>query len=284
VTVNEIVAAPLPPETDSIELKNLTDREIDLAGWFLSDSSANYRKYQFPPESRIGAGAYLVLREQDFNNTNHPAALVRFALESSGEDLYLVEANTNRALLRFVDRIEFGSLSNVTSFGRWPDGTGPLLRLSSPTFGSTNSLPLAGYDAWALANFDADTPAELRQMSADPDADGLNNFAEYAFALSPLRRSDPPLWIVALQGEQTFGFSYRKRTSGTDLTYHVELSRDFVTWDRSGGQIEILNETPRLDGSTFVLGRIRPAAAPNPTPPFHFLRILVSSENESSSR
>ena len=49
----EILAAPVPPETDTIELKNLTDREIDLTGWFLSDNSANYRKYHFPNNSNV---------------------------------------------------------------------------------------------------------------------------------------------------------------------------------------------------------------------------------------
>src|SRR5262249_29534717 len=159
------------PLTDAIELKNMTTEEMDLGGWFLSDSSGNYRKYRFPESTKIASEGYMVLQAQDFDNTNNPACLVPFGLNSQGEDIYLVQADTDGALLRFVDHIQYGAAPVGTVFGRWPDGTGPVRWLNSATLGGTNALPVPGYSAWAAVTFDSGTPAASMEPAADPDGD-----------------------------------------------------------------------------------------------------------------
>jgi hypothetical protein len=275
IVINEFLAAPIAPLTDTIELKNTSPREIDLSGWFLSDSSGNYRKYRFLDGTKIAAGAYLVLQEESFNNTNNPACLLPFGLENGGEDIYLVEAQTNGAIMRFVDRVEYGAAPAGTIFGRWPDGTGPLRWLTSATFGGTNALPITGYTAWASVAFEPGTPADSMGPSADPDGDGLSNLAEYAFALSPLRRNVSPLQLVNWQGSNAFAFTFRKRTSAPDLKYNVEVSANLSSWEKSENELELLAETAQPDGSTAIVARLRPDENLNS---FRFIRIVVDPE------
>ncbi|MDI9401165.1 MAG: lamin tail domain-containing protein [Verrucomicrobiota bacterium] len=49
--------------TDWIEIRNLTDESINLAGWYLTDSAKNLTKFQFPPTSQIPiqANGYFLL-------------------------------------------------------------------------------------------------------------------------------------------------------------------------------------------------------------------------------
>ena len=48
--------------SDWIELYNFSDRDIDLCGYTLTDSRSSADKWQFPAETSIPAGGYLVVR------------------------------------------------------------------------------------------------------------------------------------------------------------------------------------------------------------------------------
>jgi hypothetical protein len=253
-----LLVSSVLPETDAIELKNLTDEPIDVGGWFLSDSTANYRKYRFPDATRIEAGARLVLRETDFNQPGNPASLVPFAFDGAGEEAFLVETNPEGALLRFIDAITYGSMPRGVALGRWPDGTGPMLWLESHTFGTSNALPLPGYAVWAAATFAPDTPSELALPTADPDGDGLSNFAEYAFVLSPVRQDANPLKAGAYLPGGEFTFTYRTRAGAANLGYRVDVSTDLVTWDQTGASVEVLSQSPQPDGALVIVARLLP--------------------------
>ncbi len=43
-----------------------------------------------------------------------------------------------------MDRVEFGAAANGESFGRWPNGSGRLVPMTSRTFGAVNSGPRVG--------------------------------------------------------------------------------------------------------------------------------------------
>jgi hypothetical protein len=271
--INELLAASAPPDTDAIELKNTSAFTLDLGGWFLSDSSDNYRKYRLPTGTRLAPGAMLVLREQDFNNSTNPNSKAPFALSAQGENVYLVEATEAGALLRLADRVEFGASPIGTSLGRWPDGTGPFVWLQTQSFGQPNSAPVTGYPAWAATAFNPGTTPEMMTPTADPDFDGLNNFSEYAFASPPLKPSAPPLSLGDWQGDEQFVFNYRLRSSATDLRYLVEFSSDLVHWITQPEQIEELTKVERRDGSTVVTCRLAPPFME--LTPFQFIRIRV---------
>lgn len=137
VVINELLSNSLLPTLDWFELYNTTVGSIDLGGWFISDDSSEYRKFEIPANTDLGGGMFLFYDENDFNSGSN---LIDFALDGSkGDDLYLLEADPFGNLVRFVDRVEFGAAIEGESFGRWPDGSGDLYPLQSETAGQLNS-------------------------------------------------------------------------------------------------------------------------------------------------
>lgn len=274
VVINEILASTTPPQTDAIEFKNLTDQAIDLGGYWVSDSFANYKKFVFPVGTRIEAQGWRVLKESDFNNPGSPSNPVPFAFSATGEQVFLVQGNASGNLLRFVDGFTFGAVDRDVPLGRWPDGTGPLVWLQSPTLGTANSLPVPGYAAWVAATFAPGTAVEITTPDADPDGDGISNFGEYAFVTPPLRTGSAPLRIAPNPTGEGLTFVYRKRSQAADLTYRLDVSSDLRTWDTTGSRIQVLGEVPQPDGSTWVTARLQPNVG-DPGSRASFVRITV---------
>jgi len=48
IVINEVLSHADGPEGDRIELLNMTDRAVDISGWYLSDSGNNLRKFRIP--------------------------------------------------------------------------------------------------------------------------------------------------------------------------------------------------------------------------------------------
>ncbi len=142
VVVNEVLTHTDPPLVDSIELYNTTASAIEIGNWYLSDSNADYFKYQISSSTLLAGDAYVVFDETQFNSA---AAATPFALNSSnGDDVWLVAADASGKPTRFVDRVSFGAARNGESFGRWPNGSGELYPMLSRTFGGHNSGPRVG--------------------------------------------------------------------------------------------------------------------------------------------
>lgn len=140
VVINEVLAHTDPPLTDSIELFNSTATLIDVSHWYLSDSKESYKKYRVPSGSRIGAGGFIAFDEADFNNAGNPNNPTPFALSSSrGDDIYLVEADGDGNIIRFIDHIEFGATANAESVGRWPDGAEHFYPMQNRSLGASNA-------------------------------------------------------------------------------------------------------------------------------------------------
>lgn len=130
VVINEVLAHTDPPQEDAVELRNLTTNAIRLANWYLSDDRVVRKKYRFPEGTLIPAQGYLVVYQSQLTN-----GLVPFSLSAKGEGLYLSEANASDQLIRYVDQVVYDASQNGYSFGRYPDGTGPFITLSTTTFG-----------------------------------------------------------------------------------------------------------------------------------------------------
>lgn len=257
VLINEVLAAPAQGDTDGIELLSRMNEPMDISGWFLSDSPDEYRKYRLPNGSILGSLGRWVLRAADFDNPANPASLIPFGLNDSGDDVYLIEARTDGSLIRFVDRVEFGPGRVGQSMGHSPDGTGPFIVLRGVTWGAPNTDPEPGYDVWAAAAFPSGTDAALRAPNADYDEDGVINYAEYAFATSPLKAEESPL--VILDGDPSEGPTvvYRIRSAAPDLTYRLQITDDSVTWRDAGAEVETLSRVSQPDGATLVTVRLR---------------------------
>jgi hypothetical protein len=261
VVLNEIVNAPPPAGSDAIELMNTGTGSVDVSGWFLSDSLSRLRMYRFPSRV-VAAGARLVLTEADFRNPANPASLVPFGLDASGDEVHLVAANPDGALLWFADSVEFGNLGRGRSFGRVPDGMGPWVVLETPSLGAPNATGVSGFAAWVASLFSGNRPPADRLPEADPDGDGQSNWAEYAFGSSPLEPSSAPVEVRRAEEPGALVVTYRIRTSATELRSVVETSRDLRGWEDALGRVVEVSRETRVDDSTRVTIRLSLGSAP----------------------
>ncbi len=255
IAINEVRAAPVAPALDFIELLNVSDAVQSLGHWFLSDSSGDYRKYRLPAGASLAPGAWLLLDETHFNNPDDPGCLVPFALSSAGEDVFLIEADADGNLLKFADHIEFDASAGGMTWGRVPDGSGPLHLLPNPTPGAPNTSVAGGYDDWVTVAFPPGSPSSLTSAHVDPDGDGLTNWAEFAFATNPLT-ADEPLLKLTPDPDGGLTIEYRIRDDATAMAASLALSGDLTSWEPAGGAVVITSETPQGDGSKIVTARL----------------------------
>ncbi|HOY59542.1 MAG TPA: CotH kinase family protein, partial [Verrucomicrobiota bacterium] len=141
VIINELmadnaacIADPQGNYDDWIELSNLTDEDLDLAGCHLSDEPNNPRKWAFPAGSILPANGFLLVwADEDGSDT--PGLHASFKLSASGEQLYLTDADER--LNAILDSVEFGPQSTDRSWGR-PSTNAELWLDMSPTPGQPN--------------------------------------------------------------------------------------------------------------------------------------------------
>jgi hypothetical protein len=159
IVINEVLAHTDPPLEDAIEIQNIGTTSTNIAGWFLSDSKNDLRRYLISGGVNLPAGGFRVFYETQFNDTSFPQ--MAFALSSSkGDEVYL-SAATNGVLTGYRAQVKFGASSNGVSFGRHrrSDGQQDFVAMSARTFGmdapatvtqfrtgagKTNAYPLIG--------------------------------------------------------------------------------------------------------------------------------------------
>ena len=134
VIINEVNIHSDLPEEDWIELYNPTASPIDVSGWFLSDGTDNLMEYEFPAGTMIPADGYLVITETE---------LAVFALNGeTGDEVYLSEGDGMGGMTGARTWIRFGPIENAVSWGRSPNASGPLYRMSAKSMGALNSAPV----------------------------------------------------------------------------------------------------------------------------------------------
>ncbi|MEO0471972.1 MAG: lamin tail domain-containing protein [Bacteroidota bacterium] len=138
VVLNEVAAENVSIATDQdgefddwIELYNNTSQNINLNGAFLSDDPNDLTKWAFPDTS-IAANEYLILwADQD----NAQAGLhLPFSLSASnGESLYFGYSDGTS-----IDQMLIPPQTADTTYGRFPNGTGPF-GFMEPSFAAMNN-------------------------------------------------------------------------------------------------------------------------------------------------
>jgi hypothetical protein len=211
IVINEILAHTDPPATpsDSIELFNSSNRPIDIGGWYLSDSSADFLKYQIPSGTILPAGGYIVFDEADFNPTPATPGPKDFALNSAhGDDVWLIIGNGNGGVARFVDDVHFPATPNGESMGRIPNATGRLAPLSRRTLGAENGAPRIGPVVVSELHYNPGTPSpSARAIDPTLTPDDLEYVEIHNPALQPVDLTE---WRI--RGGVDFDF-----TPGTSL-------------------------------------------------------------------
>jgi hypothetical protein len=122
VILNEVMASnvatladPQGEFDDWIELRNLTDQDVDLTGRHLSDEPGNPRKWPFPPGSILPANGYLLVwADEDGSAT--PGLHASFKLAGAGEQLFLTDTDANHNAI--LDQVTFGEMYPDVSFAR----------------------------------------------------------------------------------------------------------------------------------------------------------------------
>ena len=144
VVINELmadndntVADPQGDYDDWLELHNLTDNAVLLAGMYLSDKEDEPTKWQFPENIEIPANGYLIVW-LDENGEDAPDGLhANFKLSKNGETVMLVDTDARGNMV--LDQVTFGEQETDVAFGRLPNGTGDF-QVVQVTHGTENRI------------------------------------------------------------------------------------------------------------------------------------------------
>ena len=141
ILVNEALTHSLFPAVDAIELFNPTANAVNLGGWFLSDDFFTPEKFRLPANTFIPAHGFLVFTENDFN-----AAGAGFALNASGDDVWLFSGDAASNLTGYAHGFSFGAAEEGVSFGRvvLSMGDEDFVAQRTNTLGGTNAGPRVG--------------------------------------------------------------------------------------------------------------------------------------------
>jgi hypothetical protein len=139
IYVNEALTHIDPPASDAIELYNPNGTNVDIGGWFLTDSFNSPTKYRIAAGTIVPANGYLALYE---TNTYGGA----FGLSSKGDQVYLFSGNASSNLTGYAHGFDFGAQATNVTFGRHVISTGDdhFVAQTSRTLGAANAGPLVG--------------------------------------------------------------------------------------------------------------------------------------------
>ena len=123
---------------DFIELYNQSVRDVDMSGWFLSDSDSDYKKWSFPEGTVIKPNEYMLIYASGRNTKDKNGKLhTSFKLDKSNEKVILSYGDT------IVSTISYGKMKNNISAGPKTHSSRQILYFTSATPGADNAS--AGY-------------------------------------------------------------------------------------------------------------------------------------------
>ncbi len=116
---------------DWIELFNLSNEDIDISGYYLTDSKKEYTKWKFPSGTVISKNGYLVVWA-DGDSTHVSGLHTNYKLSSDGETVVFLTPE-----LEVINMVEYPPTVLEQSYARIPNGTGKF-EWSVPTFNKSN--------------------------------------------------------------------------------------------------------------------------------------------------
>lgn len=132
MTKNNLTVADQDGEyNDWVELYNNSSADLDLSGYYLSDSGSDLLKWSFPSGTSILANDYLIVWLD--KDTTQAGLHANFKMSSSGDDIFLSDASGV-----LISEVQIPQLESSTTFGRYPNGTGGFIRMV-PTYNSENN-------------------------------------------------------------------------------------------------------------------------------------------------
>lgn len=153
VVINEVMTHSDVYPNDWIELYNTTNHEVDISGWYLSDSNNDesaLMKYRIADGTSLAPYGYVVFTQDDHfgSLSSDPGKMVAFALSQNGEAVYLSsELDQSGRLTGYREQEDFGASANGVTFGRYykaSTDTYNFVSMSSESPGSANAFPEVG--------------------------------------------------------------------------------------------------------------------------------------------
>jgi lamin tail-like protein/CotH protein/K319-like protein/chitobiase/beta-hexosaminidase-like protein len=210
VVINEVLSHS-SGGLDWIELRNLSEEDLDLDGMYLSNSDAddpNLRKFRIPDDTTIyhmGAlanGDYLVFDENE----------VGFTLSENGDEVYLSQ-EVGGVLTILADE-DFGASESNVAFGRYVkselDGGVNFVAMNSNTPGEENDDPKVG-------------PVIINEIAYNPESNGdaeyveLLNISGFPFTLYDFTTSEPWRFVDHSDPDER-GIEFKILDGGSQVT------------------------------------------------------------------
>jgi hypothetical protein len=172
IKVTEVLARPdsIGYPYEAVEFYNPHPTNVDIGGWFLTDSRPDPRRYHIPPNTIVPAHNFLVLDARQFGSD--PSN--RIAFSSEGEGLYLYSATTNRNLTGYTAGFDFIGSDRGMTYGLVVNSVGDefFVPLANQTIGASNSAPLIGPVVITELNYFAtsNTPFFVELMNITDDS------------------------------------------------------------------------------------------------------------------
>ena len=291
-TAAEVLADPTYRDDDFeyIEFKNMGLTEIDLSGASLVEGIA----FTIPAPAVIQPGGYALLVE------NLAAFEERYGPGLPVLGVYANKMNNDGDTLRMLD-LNGNDIFHFTFNDIWyrpTDGEGYSLvaadesslpgnyddpaswgiscqLLGNP--GAANGAVLSqSFGGWKNYHFSTAEIADplVSGSYADPDLDGIVTLMEYALGLDPRGRNLsglPAGTIVDDAGTSYLALTFQRFQKALDLTYHLEVSPDLLTWTESPTLIDLIIDNG--DGTETVT--IRDSVPIGPLNAQRFIRLVV---------
>jgi len=280
VVINEILAHSHAGDPDWIELHNTTDITINIGGWFLSDSSVDFMKYEIAAGTTIEPYAYVVFYEDlNFGNPDDPGCHVPFALSENGETLYL-HSGADGVLTGYNDQEKFDASETAVAFGRYQKSTGTynFVAMSVNTPGGANAYPKVGPVViseimYNPASFEGVPPSDRGQDARDTEYIELLNISNSAVTLAeydneqlvdvPWRFADDsngisfdfPLGTIMAPGEHLL---LVKDLAAFDSVYSADDGVQIFEWgagrlNNAGEKIQLSKPGDLLEGTRYYI-------------------------------
>jgi len=136
----DTIADPQNEYDDWIEIYHYGTETADLSGMYLTDDLANTIKWQFPSDTYIGVGDYLLIWADDDTDDNPNGLHANFKLSAGGEEIGLYDTDG----VTLIDSISFDEQDEDISYGRYTDGTDNWYKMDDPTPEFSNTVDMSG--------------------------------------------------------------------------------------------------------------------------------------------
>ena len=146
IIVNELLSHTDPPLEDAVEFQNIGSTNVDISGWWLSNTRSVPYSYKLPAGSALTPGGFRVIYEgvgatTGFNSTN---AASRFTFNSAhGDSIVLSEVDANGKPTGYIVYDAFESAANGCSFGHYNTsvpGDYKFVAMSARSFGADDAI------------------------------------------------------------------------------------------------------------------------------------------------